>query len=227
MSKSNNAASTESVAQDQPFSPDHVLRWQEPCQYRPPTANLRGRGREWGWTGCRFAEARKRKRSPTAHGLSPPKSVKYSFFLSMLFWLWQQYRDFSALKKYYRLASRNIPRFIHPWVNVQGIVLHRLLVNGILDLLAEDEEEDAENDNDSEMKESEMPEWVPSTYIDLNYWQPRRNFWFMHSYMHIMTFLFPHLETHISQLEDLDSSDPLRTVFEIFAAVIPFSSRIH
>ncbi len=29
----------------------------------------------------------KRKRSPTAHGLSPPKSVKYSFFLSMLFWL--------------------------------------------------------------------------------------------------------------------------------------------
>ncbi|KAK0229930.1 hypothetical protein EDD85DRAFT_1026376 [Armillaria nabsnona] len=104
----------------------------------------------------------KRKRSPTARGLSPPKSVK----------------DFSALKKYYRLASRNIPRFIHPWVNVQGIVLHGLLVKGILDLLAEDEEEDAEDDNDSETKESETPD----------------------------------------QLEDLDLSNPLRTVFEIFAA---------
>ncbi|KAK0243702.1 hypothetical protein EDD85DRAFT_945030 [Armillaria nabsnona] len=75
----------------------------------------------------------KRKRSPTARGLSPPKS---------------------------------------------GIVLHGPLVKGILDSLAEDEEEDAEDDNDSETKESETPD----------------------------------------QLEDLDSSDPLRTVFEIFAA---------
>ncbi|KAK0243615.1 hypothetical protein EDD85DRAFT_784163 [Armillaria nabsnona] len=92
----------------------------------------------------------KRKRSPSAHGLTPPKLVK----------------NFSALKKYYRLASCNIPRFIHPWANVQGIVLHGFMVKGIIELLAEDEKDDTEDDSDSEMKEPKTPDQLEDPDLD-------------------------------------------------------------
>ncbi|KAK0238225.1 hypothetical protein EDD85DRAFT_790265 [Armillaria nabsnona] len=84
----------------------------------------------------------KRKRSPSAHGLTPPKSVK----------------NFSALKKYYQLTSCNVPQFIHPWANVQGIVLHGFMVKWIIELLAEDEEYNTEDDSDSETKEPKIPD---------------------------------------------------------------------
>ncbi|KAK0207345.1 hypothetical protein IW262DRAFT_1302820 [Armillaria fumosa] len=107
---------------------------------------------------------RKRKRSPTSHD-----------------WLGfdERYRNFMALMKYYRLASRNIARFINLWSNVQGIVLHGFMVKGILKSLAEDEEENSGDDSNGETKEPDTPD----------------------------------------QLEDLDSNDPLKAVFEIFAVI--------
>ncbi len=162
----------------------------------------------------------KRKRSPSARGLTPPKSVKYLLFSLPCFVFDKNHRNLSALLKYYRLASRNVPQFIHLWANVQGIVLHGFMVKGILESLAEDKEDSAEDDgSDSETKEIETPEWVSDAYIDIICWRLPRNFRFKHAYEYITTFLFPSFEKHVGQLEDLDSDKPLKAVFEILTAV--------
>ncbi|SJL07028.1 uncharacterized protein ARMOST_10371 [Armillaria ostoyae] len=79
------------------------------------------------------------------------------------------------------------------------------MVKGILESLDKDKETNSgdDDDNDGETKKPEMPE----------------NFRFIHAYMYITTFLFPRFKSHVSQLEDLASDDPLKAIFKILAAI--------
>lgn len=110
---------------------------------------------------------------------------------------------------------------------MQGIVLHGFIVKGVIELLAEDKKDNTEDDSDSETKEPETAEWVLSTYIDLKYSQPCRNFRFIHAYMHIMIFFSPYFEMYVNQLENSDSDNPLSAIFEILEEVNVFYSEIH
>ncbi|SJL10862.1 uncharacterized protein ARMOST_14257 [Armillaria ostoyae] len=95
--------------------------------------------------------------------------------------------------------------FINPWFNVQGTLLHGFKIKGILESLTDEKEGDSEASQDEENEPAETPE----------------NFVGKSGYDCLTRFIFPEIEKHVRQLEELDTAgnDPLKRVFTILSEI--------